>query len=133
MKHYYRLSPVLWDGVPGNNTATVYAIDRMPEGPLASSVICTPRSRSDPAYWWAGSTFLRLSNPKQLTTCCSGPEGIWDAIVWQKLPAWLSCVQGMGYTVPDSFNFGDFSPHKELTLIYEEIVKDVRTPPPHSH
>lgn len=119
LKHYYRLSPVLWDGVPGNHTATVYAIDRMPYGPLASSIICTPRCKDDPAWWWAGPTFLRLTNPKELTTCCSGPQDVWDAIVWSKLPSWLSYVQGLGYTVPDSFNFGG-DPNKDITLIYEE-------------
>ena len=118
-KHFYRLSPVLWDGVPGNHTATVYGIDRMPYGPLASSIICTPRCKDDPAWWWSGPTFLRLSNPKELTTCCSGPQDVWDAIVWSKLPSWLSYVQGLGYTVPDSFNFGG-DPNKDITLIYEE-------------
>jgi hypothetical protein len=115
MKHYYRISPVLWDGIPGNNAATVYAIDRMPEGPLAASVVCTPRSMADPAHTWAGATFLRLAAPKELTNCCSGPYNVWDAIVWQKLPAWLSYVQGLGYSVND--NIGD--PNKEITLIYE--------------
>lgn len=121
MKHYYRIFPVLWDGVPGNNAATVYAIDRMPEGPLASSVTCTPRSQNDPAYWWSGSTFLRLCNPRELVSCCAGPENVWDAIVWQKLPAWLSYVQGLGYTVPETFNLGA-DPNQTITLIYNSDV-----------
>jgi hypothetical protein len=116
VKHYYRLSPVLWDGIPGNGTATVYGIDRMPEGPLAASVKCTPRCQLDPAYYWAGSTFWRLSNPKELVSCCSGPENVWDAIVWQKLPAWLSYVQGLGYTVSDNCKM---DPYTDITLIYE--------------
>jgi len=116
MKHFYRISPVLWEGIPGNYSATVYAIDRIPKGPLASYIQCTSRSQADPAYWWGGSTFLRLSNPKELTNC-SGPENIWDAIVWQKLPAWISFVNSLGYTIPDSCNL---EPHKEFTLIYNE-------------
>jgi hypothetical protein len=116
MKHYYRISPVLWTGIPGNYEATVYGIDRMPHGPLASLVCCTPRSYDDPAYFWAGATFLRLKSPRDLLECCSGPQNIWDAVVWATLPAWLSYVRSLGYTTTES----NYDPYKDITLIYEE-------------
>ena len=105
MKHFYRLSPVLWNGIPGNFTATVYAIDRMPEGPLASSVKCTARCIDDPAYTWSGSTFMRLTY-----------NGGSDAVTWQNLMAWISWASTYGYTVPD---MKDMDPFKDITLIYE--------------
>jgi len=117
MKHYYRLSPVLWTNVPGNYSATVYAIDRIPNGPLASYVRCTSRCKDDPAYWWSGSTFMRLTKPQEIGSCCSGPENVWDAITWQTLPAWLSFAEGLGYSVSDSCKM---DPNKDLTLIYNE-------------
>jgi hypothetical protein len=119
MKHYYLISPVLWIGAPGNNAATVYAIDRVPHGPLATNVTCTPRYRDDPAYWWSGSTFLRLTKPAEHSSCCSGPENISDAIVWQNLPAWISYVNGLGYTIPESCKL-DNNPNNEFTLIYND-------------
>ena len=118
MKHYYRLTPVLWDSIPGNYAATVYSIDRMPLGPLAQNVACTARSLNDPAYWWSGSTFLRLTKPPDLQGCCSGPENTRNAVVWQNLFAWLSHVRGMGYSVDEHCKL---DPLKEITLIYEEI------------
>lgn len=117
MKHYYKISPVLWDLVPGNNAATVYSIDRMPKGPLSNHVACTPRSRDDPAYWWAGSTFLRLTKPRNFDDCCSGPENIWDAVVWQNLYAWVSHIQNLGYSITDSTKL---DPLKDFILMYEE-------------
>jgi len=112
MKHYYRLSPVLWDKIPGNYTATVYAIDRIPLGPLASYVKCTSRCQTDPAYFWSGNTFLRLTKPADFTSCS---DLTWDAITWQTLPAWLSFAESLGYKVPETFVM---DPNKDITLIY---------------
>lgn len=115
---YYRLSPVLWDSIPGQYTATVYSIDRMPEGPLQRYVTCTARCKDDPAYWWAGSTFLRLVMPPGLTGCCSGPQDIRDAVVHVQLPTWISWALSQGYTVPDNFQFSKIKPSDDITLIY---------------
>jgi hypothetical protein len=117
MKHYYRITPVLWEYVSGNSAATVYAIDRMPKGPLAKHIICTSRSRNDPAYWWSGSTFLRLTKPPGFDDCCSGPENTLNAVIWQNLYTWISHFQNLGYTVSD---LNKLDPLKEITLFYEE-------------
>jgi len=118
MKYFYRLSPVLWDSMPGNCAATVYGIDRMPEGPLAATVKCTARCRDDPAYTWSGSTFMRLTMPSGFGGCCgsSGSSGSSSAVNWQNIMAWLSWAQSHGYTVSD---MKDMDPYKDITLIYE--------------
>ena len=115
---YYRISPVLWDSVPGNYTATVYGIDRVPDGPLAQYVTCTPRCKDDPAYYWAGATFNRLRMPPGLMGCCMGPQDIGDGVVFAQLPAWISWVIGQGYTLPDNFEFRKLKPDSDITLIY---------------
>lgn len=117
-KQYYRISPVLWDSVPGRYTATVYGIDRMPEGPLSTFVTCTPRCKDDPSWWWAGPHFLRLIMPPDATGCCMGPQDISNGVVWAQFPSWLSWAQGQGYSVPDNFSFAKISPNDEITLIY---------------
>jgi len=98
---YYKISPNLWDAVPGRYAATVYGIDRMPDGPLAKYVTCCPRSKDDPAYYWAGPNFMRLVMPPGITGCCMGPQDIYDAVVWAQLPTWLTWARGQGYTFPD--------------------------------
>ena len=117
-KQYYRLSPVLWDSIPGKYTATVYSIDRMPEGPLASYVTCTPRCKDDPAWWWAGPNFLRLVMPPGVTGCCMGPQNIGNGVVWPQFPSWLSWAQTQGYSVPEPFSFAKLDPISEITLVY---------------
>jgi hypothetical protein len=115
MKHYYRLSPVLWVTMPGNYASTVYGIDRMPEGPLAATVKCTARCRDDPAYTWSGATFMRLTMPSGSDgSCCNSRSG--DGVDWQNLMGWLSWAQGRGYTVSD---MKDMDPYKDIVLIYE--------------
>ena len=117
-KQYYRLSPVLWDSVPGQYTATVYSIDRTPEGPLSAFVTCTARCKDDPAYWWSGSTFIRLVMPPGATGCCSGPQDISNGVVWAQLPSYISWLMGQGYSMPDNFQFSKIKPTVDLTLIY---------------
>ena len=117
MPQFYRISPVLWDSVPGQYTATVYSIDRMPEGPLAQYVRCTARCKDDPSYWWAGATFLRLVKPPDVGGCCSGPQDIGDGVVYAQLPAWISWAMGQGYTVPTNFQFSKIKPMDDITII----------------
>jgi len=117
-KEYYRLSPVLWDRVPGQHTATVYSIDRMPDGPLSAFVTCCARCKDDPAWWWAGPTFHRLVMPPGVTGCCMGPQDISNAVVWAQLPSWLSWVQGQGYSLSEGVSFAKMGPNDEITLIY---------------
>ena len=118
VKKYYRLMPVLWDSVPGQYTATCYGIDRMPEGPLADFVTCVPRCRDDPAWTWAGPTFLRLRMPPGINACCMGPQDISDGVVWSLLPSWISWALEQGYSLSDDFSFNKLNPYDELTLIY---------------
>jgi hypothetical protein len=117
-KQFYRLSPVLWDSVPGQYTATVYSIDRMPEGHLSKFVTCTPRCRTDPAWWWAGSTFFRLRMPPGITSYSCGPQDIGDGVVFSQLPVYLSWLQQHGYNLPENFQFSKISPFDDITLIY---------------
>lgn len=116
-KQYYRLSPILWDSIPGQYTATVYGIDRMPEGRLASFVTCCPRCKEDPSWWWLGPTFLRLIMPRDVVGCCMGPNDISDAVVWAQFPSWLSWAQEHGYSIGD-VEFSKIGPMDEITLIY---------------
>jgi len=121
-KAYYRLSPVLWDSVPGQYTATVYSIDRMPDGPLQKYVTCAARCKADPAYTWAGSTFMRLVMPPGITGCCSGPQDVGNGVVWAQLPTYISWLLGQGYQLPDDFQFSKIAPTDDLTLIYNPAV-----------
>ena len=118
-KQYYRLSPTLWDSVPGQHSATVYGIDRMPDGPMAKYVTCCPRCKEDPAYYWAGNVFMRLIMPPGLTSVCLGPQDIFNAVVYSQIPVFLSWAQGQGYTLPEGFQFSKISPYDDITLIYE--------------
>jgi hypothetical protein len=117
VKRYYRLSPVLWNNIPGQTSAPVYSIDRPPEGPLTQYVTCTPRCSADPAYTWAGPTFIRLTMPRELVDWQI--PGIANSVVWANLPSWLSFAQGIGYSLPDNFQFAKIKPTDDLTLIFE--------------
>jgi hypothetical protein len=119
MPQYYRISPVLWDSVPGQYTATVYSIDRIPEGPLRNYVTCNARCKDDPAYWWAGSSFLRLVMPPDLRDCCAGPQNIANGVVYAQLPSWISWATSQGYSLPDNFQFNKIRPTDDITLIYQ--------------
>lgn len=119
VKRLYRLSPVLWDAVPGGYAATVYGIDRMPEGPLKELVTCCPRTKEDPSYYWAGANFYRLRMPTGEGGCCSRPQNISDAVVYGLLPTFLSWCTEHGYQLPDNFQFRKLSPYDAITLYYE--------------
>ena len=120
-KQYYKISPILWDNIPGRYAATVYGIDRMPDGPLAKFVTCCPRSRDDPAWYWAGPNYMRLVMPPGINGCCMGPQDISDAVVWSQLPSWISWALSQGYSLPDNFKFSDIKPLDDITLIYEAV------------
>jgi hypothetical protein len=113
---YYRISPVLWDNAPRQYTATVYGIDRMPEGPLSNYVTCCTRCKDDPAYTWSGSTYFRLVMPSNLGSCCTGPQDVGNAVVWATLPSWLSWAMSQGYTLGSSID--KIEPLKDFTLMY---------------
>lgn len=115
-KQYYKISPVLWDSVPGQHTATVYGIDRIPEGPLAQYVTCCSRCKDDPAYWWAGSTYFRLVMPQEIGSCCSGPQDVGNGVVFSRLHSWLNWAFGQGYTLAGPID--NIGPTNDFTLIY---------------
>jgi hypothetical protein len=117
-KQYYRLFPVLWDSVPGQYMATVYGIDRMPEGPISKYVTCCSRCKDDPSYWWAGSTFFRLVMPPDIGGCCSGPQDISDAVVFPKLYTWLNWAFSQGYSLSGSMD--SIEPMRDFTLVYTQ-------------
>jgi hypothetical protein len=116
VKQYYRLSPVLWNNIPGQTSATVYSIDRPPEGPLSQYATCAPRCSADPAYTWSGPIFNRIIMPYNLVSCQI--PGIANSVVWENLPTWLMWAQSQGYTLPDNFQFSKIKPTDDLTLIY---------------
>lgn len=113
---YYRLSPVLWDSVPGRHTATVYGIDRIPEGPLANYVTCCARCKDDPAYTWAGPTFFRLVMPGDIGSCCSGPQDVGNGVVYSRLFTWLNWAFSQGYSLGG--NIDNIGPLNDFTLLY---------------
>ena len=96
MPNIYRIFPVLWNDGICKQAQTVYAIDR------ASPVIpssCSSYVREDPAYYWtnANGNFQRLLPPTNCGTCYQPP--MLNAVTWGGVPAWLSYVQTLGYTL----------------------------------
>jgi len=96
MSNIYRIFPVLWNDGICKQAQTVYAIDR------ASPVIpssCSSYVREDPAYYWTNSNgnFQRLQPPTNCGTCYQPP--MLNAVTWGGIPAWLSYVQTLGYTL----------------------------------
>lgn len=96
MSNIYRIFPVLWNDGICRQAQTVYAIDR------ASPVIpssCSSYVREDPAYYWtnANGTFQRLLPPTNCGTCYQPP--MLNAVTWPGIPAWLSYIQTLGYSV----------------------------------
>ena len=111
MPNIYRIFPVLWNDGICKQAQTVYAIDR------ASPVIpssCSHYVREDPAYYWtnANGNFQRILPPPATEGCCYQPP-ILNAVNWFLIPAWLSYVQTLGYTVTS-----DLSSLKPYSDIY---------------
>ena len=87
----YRIFPVLW--TEGQESKMVYAIDR--SAPDIRS-ICSRREKEDPAYYWDAPIFQRLVMPDSLA--------MGNSVTWERLPAWLSYVQTLQYTVQTSLS-----------------------------
>jgi len=94
----YRIFPVLW--TEGNESKMVYAIDR--SSPDFRST-CSRREKEDPAYYWDAPIFQRLIMPD------SG-----NSVTWERLPAWLSYVQALSYTIQT--NLSSLAPHGEVYI-----------------
>jgi hypothetical protein len=96
MSNIYRIFPVLWNDGICKEAQTIYAIDR-PAPQIPTS--CSHYVREDPAYYWTNQNgnFQRLLPPSG-AGCCYQPPGL-NAVNWFMIPAWLSYVQTLGYTV----------------------------------
>jgi hypothetical protein len=112
MSNLYRVYPTLWDG-QGNGCfggQTVYAIDRTP---AAIPTACSSRPRADPASTWDSPTFQRLLPPP-------GSPGCWgnqNAVTWATLPAWISYIQTLGYTLAENTSLGKLKPYGDLYIV----------------
>lgn len=105
----YRIYSVLWDGSGSQQSQQVYAIDRV--APNIPSC-CSARPRADPACTWDAPTFQRLLPPPD-APCCSGPQA---AVTWATLPAWLSFVMGLGYTVQGGLSAA-LKPYSDIYIL----------------
>lgn len=96
MSNIYRIFPVLWNDGICKQAATVYAIDRT--SPLIPTS-CSHYVREDPAYYWAdsGGNFQRLLPSAPIGGCYQPP--VLAAVSWSLMPAWLTYVQSLGYTI----------------------------------
>ena len=110
MSNIYRIFPVLWNDGICQQAQTVYAIDRA--APTIPSS-CSHYVREDPAYYWTSQNgnFQRLLPPTNCSGCYQPP--ILNAVTWSIIPAWLSFVQSLGYTVKS-----DLSSLKPYSDIY---------------
>ena len=101
----YRVYPTLWDG-NGCTGQTVYAIDRKP---AAIPTECSSRPRADPASTWDSPTFQRILPPT---------NGCWsvNAVTWATLPAWISYIQTLGYTLAEN-TLAKLKPYGDLYVI----------------
>jgi len=110
MSNIYRIFPVLWNDGICKEAQTVYAVDR------ASNSIpscCSSRVKEDPAYYWDSSNFQRLLPWPGADTCCYQPA-LLHAVNWPMLPAWLSYVQTIGYTV--SSDLSRLKPYSDIYI-----------------
>ena len=105
----YRLYPFLWNESPCKQAQTVYAIDRAPPANKFPTA-CSRRPQEDPAYYWDNSTLQRILPVGP--SGCYQPQS-YNAVTWFTLPAWLSYVQSIGYTVTS-----DLSTLKPYSDIY---------------
>lgn len=97
MSNVYRIYPTLWNDGICQMAQTVYAADRQPP-PNTFATTCSRRTEKDPAYYWENPTFQRLCTPPNTTGTCCQPA-VLNSVTWPILPAWLSYVQSLGYTV----------------------------------
>lgn len=101
----YRIYPTLWNDGMCQLAQTVYAVDRCPE-PQTFKTICSARPKEDPSYYWDSSTFQRLIPP--------GEQPTYAAVTWKQLPAWLSYVQTLGYSLQTDLS--TLKPHKDIYI-----------------
>jgi hypothetical protein len=93
----YRIYPFLWNDGTCQLAQTVYAIDRQPSNNTIPTC-CSRRPKEDPAYYYDTSNTQRLLPPPNTPGCCYQPSNL-NAVTWAMIPAWLSYVQSVGYTV----------------------------------
>jgi hypothetical protein len=110
MSNLYRVYPTLWDGVGCSGGQTVYAIDR---APAAIPTTCSSRPRADPASTWDSPTFQRLLPPPTATSCW----GSVNAVTWATLPAWISYIQPLGYSLAENTSLGSLKPYGDLWIV----------------
>ncbi len=121
MSNIYRIYPTLWEGQGCATGQTVYAVDRAPPTPSASGfpTACSARPRADPASTWDSPTFQRLLPPPGGVGGSSGYS--WgcalQAVTWSSLPAWLSYVQGLGYTLSENTSLAKLKPYGDLYVV----------------
>ena len=108
MTNIYRISPVLWNDGICNQAQTVYSIDRSPN---TFQTICSSRVKEDPFYW-ENPTFNRLI-PQTSSGCYQPPQ--MNSVKWGCLPAWLSYVSTLGYTVQGDMS--ELKPMKDFYII----------------
>lgn len=106
MSNLYRIYPVLWKDASCQQALTVYAIDR-PTPLIPTS--CSARAREDPAYYWDTPTFQRLLSPPGISQPQQG-----NAVIWATLPAWLSYIQTLGYTI--NTDFSRLKPYSDIYI-----------------
>lgn len=114
MSNIYRIYPTLWDGQGCVSGQTVYAVDRSPP-PNTFPTACSARPRADPAASWDAPTFQRLLPPPGGGGYCWG-AGV-QAVVWASLPAWISYVQGLGYTLSENTSLAKLKPYGDLYIV----------------
>ncbi len=87
----YRIFPVLWNDASNTDmqSRNIYAADRAPPAG-GFPTTCARRVGADPASSWDGATFQRLVSP---------PGANAAYVTWATLPAWLSWIQTIGYTI----------------------------------
>ena len=108
----YRIFPVLWNDGICKQAQTVYAVDRAPPS-SAFPTSCSNRVKEDPAYYWDAPNFQRLLPPPGAAGCCYQPPAL-NAVTWATLPAWLSYVQTVGYTL--NIDFSRLKPYGDIYI-----------------
>jgi hypothetical protein len=108
----YRIYSVLWNDGICKQAQNVYAIDREPP-PNTIKTACSTRVKEDPAYYYESSNFQRLLPPPGQDGCCYQPQ-ILNAVTWPMLPAWLSHVQTLGYTL--NIDFSRLKPYSDIYI-----------------
>jgi len=109
----FRIYPVLWEGSGCTGAQTLYACDRTPPAGTFSTQ-CSRRPKEDPAATWDGPTFLRLLPPDP--GACYQPAAL-NAVTWATLPAWISSILGMGFTLQGGASLSQLKPHGDLWIV----------------